>query len=151
MMSAFPMVLAMVCIVFVNLIFIGLCGGFAFGAIAIENGEPLWAGFCVFLLLILIMDLCLFCKFKDFKTAIAVIDASADFYAATKRLIFVNFGFGLIKELILAITAFGCLYLVGLNKVTTLSITNTQNKEEFQKAIEWSPYTLVLIGFVAIG
>jgi len=51
------------------------------------------AGMGIFGLLALLFACAIYCKFKELKTAIDVVDASADFLAKTKRVIGVPFVF----------------------------------------------------------
>lgn len=80
--------LAYVAIVLMHIIFIGGAAGMVYGAYRTQNvGFYVGAGFMV--LTVLIFDLILCCYKTQFKMALAIIAAAADFATETKRLIFV--------------------------------------------------------------
>ena len=62
-----------------------------------------YSGGAVTFLIFLIFNLILFCRWRQFKIAIAVVDASADYLAATKRIAMVSVFYFLVS---LAFTAF---------------------------------------------
>jgi hypothetical protein len=75
----------------------------------------LFIGALVCLVILLIFNCMLYCYYTQFKIAIAVIDAAADFFADTKRIIFVSLMSFVAQLIFLAIwfAGLGCVY--GMN------------------------------------
>jgi hypothetical protein len=71
-----------------------------------------------FSLFFMIFNLVLCCQWKNFKVAIAIIDASADFFAATKRIILVSVGYFLLTLVVLVVFGIGGAFIVSLNDIT---------------------------------
>jgi len=112
-LSIFGETIAWICVVLIQLAFIGAAaaGYFAWTAqkekvATLDQTDPasnyeeekktenfMMAGMGVFGLLALLFACAICCKFKELKTAIDLVDASADFLAKTKRVIGVPFVF----------------------------------------------------------
>jgi len=57
----------------------------------------------------------LYCYYTQLKVAIAVIDAAADFFAATNRLIVLSMGHALLGLIIIALNGSAAAYIYGMN------------------------------------
>lgn len=82
--------LAYLAVILLHVIFIGGAGGMVYGAM--KNGNSslgLYIGAGCMVLSVLFFDLMIYCYKTQFKMALAIIAAAADFATETKRLIFV--------------------------------------------------------------
>ena len=57
----------------------------------------------------------LYWRYKYFQMAVAIVDAAADFFNATKRIIFVSMFYGVVSLLFFGFYAASSVYLVGTN------------------------------------
>jgi hypothetical protein len=118
-MSRFANALAMIALLIVEA---GIFGGA--GMLFFLRGQPnvsdsdkgayLWAA-CSLLVFGLLYNMVLWCYWTTMKIAIALVDATADFFAATKRVIFVSCFYFFVT---LIVTLF---WLVGMSLVATLN------------------------------
>lgn len=82
--------LAYAAIILMHVIFIGGAVGMVYGAMkSPKDSVGLYIGAGVMVLFVLLFDLMLWCYKTQFKMALAIIAAAADFATETKRLIFV--------------------------------------------------------------
>jgi hypothetical protein len=94
-MSTYPTAIAYTAIIFMQLIYV-VGGGFCFFK-GFQETDPdvrngMFIGGATFVIVGLFFDLMLWCYWSSFKEAIAIVDATADFFVATKRIIFVSIG-----------------------------------------------------------
>lgn len=91
---------------------------------------------------------CLLCCYRtSFKVAIAVVDASADFMAATKRLVFLSIFYFIITICIIVFCFAAIGLVISLNEVHV-----STNPSSFQaKNIVWKKETYPLMGVIALG
>ena len=85
------------------------------------------------------------CFWKKLKVAIAVIDATADFFVATKRMIFVSIFYFFVSVIIILVW-FGCLTLV-----FSLSDITPDRSSYLSKTIEPTTTVKVLASFMVFG
>lgn len=90
-----------------------------YGAGHVQYPEGAWTGAVLFLVLFVILNLLLYCKWSDVKVAIAVVDAAADFAVATKRLVFVTFTTFIVGFLFMVLWFFGFINVISLNDIRT--------------------------------
>jgi hypothetical protein len=81
--------LAYAAIILLHVLFIGGAGAMVYGAMKSSDKIGLYIGAGSMILFVLIFDLMIWCYKTQFKMALAVIAAAADFATETKRLIFV--------------------------------------------------------------
>jgi hypothetical protein len=119
-MSIFPTQLAWLAVLVVEFFLVGVAGLSLFAstraATSQKNGYLIVG--IVFLFLLLVFNCLLCCYRTQFKIAIAVVDASADFLAATKRLILTSFLFFIFQVIILAVWVTGMAFIFSTNEVT---------------------------------
>ena len=92
-----------------------------------------------------LFNLALCCFWKQFKVAIAVVDATADFFAATKRIILVSvlYFFVTLIIIILWFAGFGC--TLALNDISA-DVNSVQGKN-----IEWKSSVQGMCAFMVFG
>ena len=118
-MSSYPEFLAKVAVVAINIIFLGGAGASVFFGMKNKDASyGLYASAFVCVFFLLIFDCMLYYRYKHFKVAIAVIDAAADFFAATKRLMLVSLVYGLLGFIALVACVAGCFFVLTLNPMT---------------------------------
>jgi hypothetical protein len=99
----------------ISVVGIELCYIAGIGA-GLYLGSPAFAGCVAFLCLIFN---CILCCYKDkIKVAIAIIDAAADYYAATKRLIFVSLFYFMLHILVFGLMAATYFFMQGTQTYT---------------------------------
>jgi hypothetical protein len=71
---------------------------------------------------LLIFDCVIWCRRKQYLIAVSVIDAAADFYASTKRLMFVSLFYGILTLLLQAAFIAGavCVYTANPTAVSVV-------------------------------
>ena len=105
------------------MIFVLLAGACAFNLImaASKGGKDkntyLIVG-CVLGICALIYVLVMWCYWKNVETAIAIIDATADFYAATKRIVLVSMFYFFVTAVIMLLWAVAIGGIISLNDIT---------------------------------
>lgn len=147
LMSRFATQLTYVLIAVCELIII--CGFIAciYGAGVVQYPGGAWGGAVLFMLLFIGLNLILYCKWDDFKVAIAVIDAAADFAIATKRLVLVTFASFIVGFLFIVLWFFGFINIISLNDIRTV-----KNEDgNFEKELLWNDKTITLTVFMLFG
>jgi len=127
------------------ILIIEMCLAGAIGSAFFMKGNAQMAvGICG-IVIFLLFNMCLCCFWKQVKVAIAVIDATADFFAATKRIILVSvfYFFVTLVFLVLWFAAVGC--IMSLNTITSSS-TEVQGKD-----IVWDHNVFYFLGFMVVG
>lgn len=76
-----------------------------------------WLIFGVGIVFFTLFNLVLICNWKNFKVAIAIVDASADFFAATKRIILVSVFYFFVSLIVLAIFGIGAALVFSMNDI----------------------------------
>ena len=114
-MSYYPETLAKITVVLIHIIFVGGAGASAYFGMKSSNGTPLYVSAGVSLFFVMMFDCMLCYRYKHFKVAIAVIDAAADFFASTKRLMFVSVFYGILGFVVILACIAGCLCVFTLN------------------------------------
>ena len=96
-------------------------------------------------LMFLMFNMMLWCFYKQFKVAIAVVDATADFFAATKRIVLVSVIYFFVTLIVIVVwfAAFGC--TLSLNTITA-DPTKVQGKN-----IEWKSSVTGMLIFMVVG
>ena len=129
LMSWYPETLAKISIVAVNIILVGCIGGLTYAG-AVTDFKTYYfclAGF-VFLAT-LIFNCMLWYRYKHFKVAVAVIDAAADFFASTKRLILVSAFYAALSLIVIIAWMVGSFGIFSLNQVNIVSEHGMYHKE----------------------
>lgn len=149
MMSWFADLLAKLAILIIEVCFFG---GAAFGFIMMNkshNSDNTKHAYMIASIVLVVLG-CLFtcmlcCYWKSVKIAIALIDATADFFAATKRLIFYQFAQAIKFIIVFVLWAVACACISGINTVTP-SKTIIQGKD-----IHWHSNTVILEIFMFVA
>lgn len=92
-MSIFPTAIAYVAIIFIELVFVVGGAGLIFESFKTDDKDRkngYLIGGAVYLLFGVFFNIMMFCFWSKLKEGIAIIDATADFFIATKRIIFVS-------------------------------------------------------------
>lgn len=102
------------------------------------------------MIIALLLFNCLLCCFwKSIKIAIALIDATADFFAATKRIIFVSLVYFVVTIVVFIVWMAGMACITSLNTIT-VDMTTLQGKDiEWSAKVNWM-YLFMLIGLIWI-
>lgn len=121
-MSNYPTPLVYVSIGFIELIFVGggaVCMIMYFRADENVRMAFLWSGIGA-LVTGLIFNIMLCCYWKSMKVAIAIVDATADFFVQTKRLVFVSLIYSFISCIFVSLCVFGMVCVASLAEMTPL-------------------------------
>lgn len=92
-MSIFPTAIAYMAIIFIELVFVVGGAGLIFESFKTDDKDRkngYLIGGAVYLLFGVFFNIMMFCFWSKLKEGIAIIDATADFFIATKRIIFVS-------------------------------------------------------------
>jgi hypothetical protein len=136
LMSTYPTAIAYAAIIFMQLIYI-VGGGYCFFQGFKQTDEELKKGMFIgggaFVIVGLFFDLMLWCYWTSFKEAIAIVDATADFFVATKRIIFVSIGsfFAQFLFTLGCITVLLCICAAGEIKPSDTSLDVTMQGKDF--------------------
>jgi hypothetical protein len=118
-MSSFTETLCMVAIVVYDLL---LAAGIAAGAymLTMTKLQPVGGFLIVFCgILALLFNCMLWCYWTHVKIGIAIVDATADFFVATKRMVLVSFGFAILGLIVQIILIAGSAQIWSMNKVSS--------------------------------
>ena len=108
-----------------------------------KQGLLIFGGFM--LLLAVLYNLILWCKWRSIKVAIAVIDATADFFAATTRIVLTSVAAFVITLVVILIWTAGVAGVVSLNNISA-STTSAQGK-----IIVWEKNVSYMLAFMFFG
>ena len=89
--------------------------------------------------------LCMICKLKALRVAIAVIETAADYFADTKRILFVPMIYFVLAILFLAAWIIAVICVASIGPITVTSV-ETQNKD-----IEWDSHTTWAMWYMFFG
>jgi len=119
-MSCCSNFIAYISIGMIELVFASGIGTSIYMAGQQNNGSSVgwWISFGCFCFSALLFNCLMFCYWSKVKIAIAVIDATADFIVATKRLIFVTIFYFFISVIAFLVWLGGLVGAVSCNKVT---------------------------------
>ena len=119
LMSNCAHMLAYVAIGLLELIFLAGIAGAIYASTRVhgsdKNGYFIAAG--VTLLAFLIFNCMMWCYWSKLQVAIAVIDATADFMVATKRIAFVTIYYFFVSIIVLLIWGFGLIGVIAMNDI----------------------------------
>jgi hypothetical protein len=127
-MSYYTEICCMIAIFVYDLI---LVAGMAFGAYLLVTKS--WLKIVGLLLIVfcailaMLFNILLACFWSNIKIAIAVLDATADFLVATKRLILVSFGFAILGFIVQAIL------FVGVAQIKSMGTVKAKNCSSLQQ------------------
>jgi hypothetical protein len=123
-MSSFTETLCMIGIVVYDLLLAAGIGGGAYLLTKPEfKGLGIWL-ICVCGFLALLFNCMLFCYWTHVKIGIAVVDATADFLVATKRMVLVSFGFAILGFIVQVILVAGSVQIWSMNNVSSSCAVN---------------------------
>lgn len=111
-------VLAYFAIGLVELILLATIGGNVYGATQVKDGAMgFWIGAGVALLFFLLFNCMLWCYWSKLQVAIAVIDSTADFMVATKRIAFVTIYYFFVSLITVIIWGFGLVGIISMSDI----------------------------------
>lgn len=116
-MSNFAHIIAYIAIVMLEIIFVAGMGACIYGATRVSNPTGMWIGFGVTLACFLLFNCMMWCYWSKMKVAIAVIDATADFMVATKRMAFVTVFYFFVGVLVFIIWGVGFVGVIAMNEI----------------------------------
>lgn len=151
MMATFPTLIAYVAIVFMELIFFGGAGFLFYSStkdnISHDARTANLASAGVLILFGLIFNCAMWCWWTSLKVAIAIVDATADFFLATKRLVFVSLGM-FVVQLAWGAICFSAVICVAANQ----QVDPKLDSESLQgKEVTWDKQSLTFIGLITFG
>jgi hypothetical protein len=121
-MSNCAHVLAYIAIGLLELIFIGAMGGALYGVSKTSGHDQMgfWIGFGCAAAAFLLFNCMMWCYWSKLQVAIAVIDATADFMVATKRIALVTIYYFFLTIIVVVIWGFGLVGVIAMNEVTAV-------------------------------
>ena len=144
-LSKFANCLAKFSILVIELGFIGGIGASINMSLNASNKSGYYIGAGVLAIMFLFFNMALWCMWKQFKVAIAVIDATADFFAATKRIVLVSVVYFFITLILIVVWFAGLGCIMSLNTITA-DPTIVQGK-----TIEWKSSVIGMCSFMVVG
>jgi len=115
MMSACARGLAMFSLVLLFISFFGGAGACLYMSTKSPEQTIFLISGCILGVCGLIFVCCVYCNRNSLETAIAIVDASADFFIATKRIVFVSLGYFMISMLFVLLWIAGQVCVMSLN------------------------------------
>lgn len=126
LMSNCAHVLAYFAIGLIELILIATMGGNIYGATQLGDAKTgFYIGFGVSALVFLIFNMMLCCYWSKLQVAIAVIDSTADFMVATKRIAIVTIYYFFVSIFLILIWSFGLVGVISMSEITVEHDANT--------------------------
>lgn len=125
----------------VNLILIASIGGNIYGATQVRGGAAgFWIGAGFSLFALLMFNCMLWCYWQKLQVAIAVIDSTADFMVATKRIALVTIYYFFTGVIVFLIWGFG---LIGVISMSTIEVVEDPNSMSgnYHKVINFTTAT----------
>jgi hypothetical protein len=150
-MSSCAHVLAYIAIGLLELLFIAGMGGALYG-VSQSHGQGatgFWITFASLAVAFLIFNLLMWCYWTKLQIAIAVIDATADFMVATKRIALVTIYYFTCTIIAVLAWALGLVGVVAMNDVTVEADANGDGG--FQKVIHWTGKTRWMTAMMIFG
>jgi hypothetical protein len=130
LMSNCAHVLAYFAIGLLELIFIAAMAGNIYGATQVANGQDgktgFYVGFGIIAFCFLIFNCMLWCYWSKLQIAIAVIDSTADFMVATKRIALVTIYYFFVSLILVLIWGFG---LIGVIAMSDIEVEQDANSD----------------------
>ena len=83
-----------------------------------ENQGALWGAFAAFLIIWMLFNCMICCSWKRIKVAVAIIDCTADFMVATKRLAIISLFYFIMSIAYFVFWLAACIGVIGLNEIT---------------------------------
>lgn len=147
-MSVCSRILAFISIGVINIIWIG-CGVFLIYELngphvssSARQTNYIWAG--LDFLCVVLYDLSLWRNWRKVEIAIAIVDATAEFFAATKRIILVSVLYSVVCMAIYVVWFAGIAGIISLNDITA-STTSPQGKD-----FQWSSTVIAMLIVIVI-
>lgn len=139
LMSNCAHLLAYVAIGLLELLFITGMAGSLYGATkATDSAMPYWIAFASIGAGFLIFNCMLWCYWSKLQVAIAVIDATADFMVATKRIALVTIYYFFLSVIVIVVWSFGLVGVVAMNEIKAMP---DDDGEGFHKVINFTGTT----------
>jgi hypothetical protein len=121
LMSHCAHMLAYVAIGLLELLFIAGMGACIYGATRPGvNSNGMWIGFGSTLVAFLLFNCMMWCYWSKLQVAIAVIDSTADFMVATKRISLVTIYYFFMSIIVIIVWGIGLVGVIAMNKVKTV-------------------------------
>mmetsp|Transcript_8407 Transcript_8407/g.14060 ORF Transcript_8407/g.14060 Transcript_8407/m.14060 type:complete len:127 (-) Transcript_8407:950-1330(-) len=116
-MSRFALQIAYISILLIEIMFLGTGGSLIYLGLSSSEGdkEGYFIGGGVLLFFGLIFNLLMCCYWKSLKQAIAIIDAAADFFVATKRLVLVSIFFFFVSMVMVLLWTVAMIFILSLS------------------------------------
>jgi hypothetical protein len=149
--------LAYIAIGLLELLFIAGIAGALYGSTQVMGHQKTgyFVGAGVTALGFLLFNCMMWCYWQKLQVAIAVIDATADFMAATKRMVSVTIYYFIIAVITLVVGGFGLVGTVAMNKVDAIADANCSavNSTEctYHKEIKFNNQTIAMLVFSSFG
>ena len=118
LMANFTSVLALISLVLIEVCMVASVGGFVYLGFSQRN-PGFYVGAGIMALFVLIFNCILCANWTNFKVAVAVIDATADFFVATKRLVILSLIFVVVTFTTIAYFGGSMLIQVSSNQIVT--------------------------------
>ena len=131
LMSNCAHMLAYIAIGLLEILFIAGMGGAMFGSTQVHGHEKtgFYIAFASCLFAFLLFNCMLWCYWSKLQVAIAVIDATADFMVATKRIALVTIYYFFVSIIVLLIWGFGLIGVIAMNKIEVKPVETTINSD----------------------
>ena len=112
-----------------------------------DSSEHTWINFTIWMSFITagIYLLVMICYFQSLRVAIAVIETAADFFADTKRILFVPLLYFFVGILVF------CMWIAGLICVASVGNIEADSYESQTKNIEWDSFTTWSVWYMGFG
>lgn len=98
-------------------LFVAGMGAMLYQTQKVHPNTGYWIGFACILFSFLLFNCLMWCQWSKMKVAIAVIDATADFMVATKRISLVTIIYFFVGVIVLIIWGFGAIGVISINKI----------------------------------
>ena len=132
LMSNCAHVLAYFAIGLIELIHLAAMGGCIYGATRTNGGVGFYYAFGGIAISFLIFNLMLWCYWSKLQIAIAVIDSTADFMVATKRISFVTIFYFIWSFILLVIWGFGLIGIISQGKIEVVQNENGEYEKQIR-------------------
>lgn len=150
-MSTFPSFLVYISIIVLEISFIGGGGFLLYKGLTHDSNLPedadtkgyLWSGIAI-LLSGLLFNLMLWCYWTAMKVAIAIVDATADFFLATKRLVFVSIFYFFVMIMVFSFFLMSMLCIASNQTI----VPDEASKTLQGKDISWDKQSLTFIALL---
>lgn len=154
LMSNCAHMLAYVAIGLLELLFVAGMAGAIYASTRVNGSEKhgYYIAFGVTLLAFLLFNCMMWCYWSKLQVAIAVIDATADFMVATKRICLVTIYYFFISIFVLLIWGFGLIGVIAMNEIKTIPHTNpVTGYTSYEKDIQIKSDKMFMLVIMAFG